>query len=50
MSPAAFLEMGMAQTGGETAGFFVNNRLVKLCVGLDNFSLSNDAEKTVLLR
>ncbi|KAH9485238.1 putative inactive serine/threonine-protein kinase scy1 [Psilocybe cubensis] len=45
LSPKAFLEIGMAETG-----FFFNNRLVKVCSGLDNFALANEAEKTLLLK
>ncbi|PPQ98450.1 hypothetical protein CVT24_004129 [Panaeolus cyanescens] len=40
-----FLEVGMAEQG-----FFSNNRLVKVCSGLDNFSLASDSEKSTLLR
>lgn len=39
----------MAQTG-EGHGFFANNRLVKICVGLDQFGLSTEADKIALLR
>ncbi|PPQ93682.1 LOW QUALITY PROTEIN: hypothetical protein CVT25_012741 [Psilocybe cyanescens] len=45
LSVKAFLEIGMAETG-----FFVNNRLVKVCSGLDNFALANEAEKNMLLK
>jgi hypothetical protein len=31
-------------------GFFANNRLVKVCLGLDNFALSSESEKNILLR
>lgn len=50
MTPQQFLEFGMAETAGEGSGFFAKNRLVKVCAGLDNFSLSNEAEKNILLR
>ncbi|KAJ3517647.1 hypothetical protein NLJ89_g377 [Agrocybe chaxingu] len=40
-----FLEIGMAETG-----FFTNNRLVKVCSGLDNFALASESEKATLLR
>ncbi|EGN99569.1 hypothetical protein SERLA73DRAFT_53136 [Serpula lacrymans var. lacrymans S7.3] len=50
MSPKLFLDIGMAETAGEGSGFFSNNRLVKVCTGLDNFSLGSEAEKTSLLR
>ncbi|KAG5646819.1 hypothetical protein DXG03_002196 [Asterophora parasitica] len=45
LSPKAFLEIGMADTG-----FFANNKLVKVCLGLDNFPLTSGAEKTLFLR
>jgi len=45
LSAKAFLEIGMAETG-----FFSNNRLVKVCGGLDNFALSSEAEKNMLLK
>ncbi|KAF9467357.1 armadillo-type protein [Collybia nuda] len=45
LSAKSFLEIGMAETG-----FFATNRLVKVCAGLDNFALSNEAEKNSLLR
>ncbi|KAJ7209598.1 ARM repeat-containing protein [Mycena pura] len=45
LTPKGFLTVGMADTG-----FFANNRLVKVCLGLDNFSLSSESEKNVLLR
>jgi SCY1-like protein 1 len=40
----------MAETAGEGSGFFVSNRLVKVSMGLDNFSLGSEAEKTELLQ
>ncbi|KAI5116981.1 hypothetical protein M0805_001592 [Coniferiporia weirii] len=49
LSPAAFLEMGMAETG-DNNGFFANNSFVRICQGLDQFSLSGEAEKAILLR
>ncbi|KAF7428465.1 hypothetical protein PC9H_007689 [Pleurotus ostreatus] len=45
MTPKHFLDIGMAETG-----FFATNRLVKVCLGLDNFALSSEAEKSTLLR
>ncbi|KAG5652468.1 hypothetical protein H0H81_004876 [Sphagnurus paluster] len=45
LTPKGFLEIGMADTG-----FFANNRLVKVCLGLDNFTLSSEAEKISFLR
>lgn len=52
MSAKALLEVGMAETmaAKDGGGFFVNNRLVKVCSGLDNFALGSEAEKTALLR
>lgn len=50
ISPKSFLDVGMAETAGDGSGFFFNNRLVKVCGGLDNFSLNNEAEKATLLR
>ena len=47
LSPAAFLEAGMSQTG---SGFFASNPYVRICTGLDQFNVSNEAEKNVLLR
>ncbi|KAJ3569627.1 hypothetical protein NP233_g4935 [Leucocoprinus birnbaumii] len=40
-----FLELGMADTG-----FFATNRLVKVCLGLENFSIESEAEKNALLK
>ncbi|KAF8637981.1 hypothetical protein AX16_010613 [Volvariella volvacea WC 439] len=45
LTPKGFLELGMTD-----GGFFANNRLVKVCNGLDNFSLASEADKTTLLR
>ncbi|KAI6044640.1 armadillo-type protein [Pisolithus marmoratus] len=50
MSPKVFLDIGMAETAGEGSGFFSDNRLVKVCGGLDHFSLSSDGEKEALIR
>ncbi|KAG6829451.1 hypothetical protein H0H92_004511 [Tricholoma furcatifolium] len=44
-SPKSFLEIGMADNG-----FFANNKLVKVCLGLDNFNLGSEVEKNALLR
>ena len=49
LSPSAFLEMGMAQTGDGNS-FFANNIYVRICTGLDQFSLSGEADKAVLLK
>ncbi|KAF8972894.1 armadillo-type protein [Flammula alnicola] len=45
LNAKGFLEIGMAETG-----FFRNNRLVKVCEGLDNFALGSEAEKSQLLK
>jgi SCY1-like protein 1 len=45
LSAKAFLGIGMAESG-----FFFNNRLVKVCAGLDNFALASEPEKNQLLR
>lgn len=50
MTPKTFLDSGMVETAGESSGFFASNRLVKVCAGLDNFSLGSEAEKAALLR
>ncbi|KAG1758923.1 armadillo-type protein [Suillus occidentalis] len=50
MSPKILLDIGMAESDGEGHGFFVNNRLVKVCAGLDGFTLSSESDKASLLR
>ncbi|KAF9242051.1 hypothetical protein BU15DRAFT_44386 [Melanogaster broomeanus] len=50
MTAKNFLDVGMAETAGEGSGYFSGNRLVKVCGGLDNFSLGSEAEKAALLR
>ncbi|KAJ8076987.1 Nuclear aminoacylation-dependent tRNA export pathway component [Marasmius tenuissimus] len=45
LTAKGFLEIGMTDTG-----FFTNNPLVKVCVGLDNFALGSEGEKAALLR
>lgn len=40
----------MAETAGEGSGFFAENRLVKVCAGLDNFNIASEAEKNSLLK
>ncbi|KAJ6593651.1 armadillo-type protein [Mycena capillaripes] len=45
LTAKGFLAIGMADTG-----FFATNRLVKVCLGLDNFALSSESEKNILLR
>lgn len=44
-SPKAFLEIGMTDNS-----FFATNRLVKVCLALDNFALGSEAEKNAFLR
>ncbi|KAF8904359.1 armadillo-type protein [Gymnopilus junonius] len=46
LNARGFLEVGMT----EETGFFADNRLVKVCSGLDNFTLTNEVEKNALLR
>ncbi|EPS93604.1 hypothetical protein FOMPIDRAFT_1153884, partial [Fomitopsis schrenkii] len=50
LTPKNFLELGMAEVTGESSGFFANNRLVKVCAGLDNLSLGSESEKASLLK
>jgi SCY1-like protein 1 len=51
MSAKGFLEAGMAETLGKgEGGFFVGNKLVKVCVGLDGFALGSEGEKMTLLK
>lgn len=45
LTPKKFLELGMSDSG-----FFQSNNLVKICLGLDNFVISNEAEKSSFLR
>ena len=45
LNAKGFLEIGVAETG-----FFANNRLVKVCSGLDNFALGSENDKNILLR
>ncbi|CAK5281427.1 unnamed protein product [Mycena citricolor] len=45
LTAKGFLAIGMAETG-----FFANNRLVKVCLGLDNYALSSESDKALLLR
>ncbi|KAG6920078.1 hypothetical protein DXG01_010146 [Tephrocybe rancida] len=44
-SPKTFLEAGMIDNG-----FFASNKLVKVCLGLDNFALGSETEKNTFLR
>jgi hypothetical protein len=50
MSVKAFLDTGMGSVAGDSAPFFANNQLVKVCMGLDNFNLAGEADKATLLR
>lgn len=50
LTPKGFLELGMAETAGDGAGFFAHNSLVKVCAGLDSFNISSESEKNALLR
>ncbi|KAI0292501.1 ARM repeat-containing protein [Multifurca ochricompacta] len=50
MTPKALLDVGMAESLGESGGFFKGNRLFKICEGLENFGLMTDGERTTLLR
>lgn len=50
MSPKTLLSIGMAEQPGESSTFFSNNQLIKICSGLDNFSLGSDAAKAAFLR
>ncbi|KAG7090905.1 hypothetical protein E1B28_009982 [Marasmius oreades] len=45
LTPKGLMEIGMADSG-----FFSNNPLVKVCIGLDNFALGSEGEKASLLR
>lgn len=45
LSAKGFLEVGMTDTG-----FFSNNKLVKVCSGLDNFALASEGDRSTLLR
>ncbi|KAI0915763.1 hypothetical protein AcV5_003595 [Taiwanofungus camphoratus] len=50
LTPKDFVELGMAETAGNGSGFFANNHLIKVCTGLDNFTLGSESEKAALLR
>ncbi|KAI0258684.1 hypothetical protein BC834DRAFT_910313 [Gloeopeniophorella convolvens] len=50
MTPKAFLDVGMAESLGEGGGFFKENRLFKICEGLEGFGLMADGERSTLLR
>ncbi|KLO19476.1 ARM repeat-containing protein [Schizopora paradoxa] len=50
LSASAFLEAGMSTVGGDGHGYFAKNKFVLLCNGLDQFSLSSEADKASLLR
>ncbi|KAG8864592.1 hypothetical protein FRB96_005096 [Tulasnella sp. 330] len=44
------LELGVGEKHGDGSGFFANNGLYKICMGLDGFALSSDGDKQALLR
>ncbi|KZT04700.1 ARM repeat-containing protein [Laetiporus sulphureus 93-53] len=50
LTPQHFLELGMAETAGDGSGFFAKNRLVKVCSGLDNFSVGSESDRAALIR
>ncbi|KAH9060345.1 armadillo-type protein [Lactarius deliciosus] len=50
ITPKALLDVGMAESLGESGGFFGGNRLFKICEGLGNFGLMTDGERANLLR
>jgi SCY1-like protein 1 len=50
MTPKALFDVGMAESLGDGGGFFVGNRLFKICEGLGNFGLMSDGERATLLR
>jgi len=50
MTVKTFLDIGTSDLSGEGSGFFSQNRLVKICQGLDNFALSTDSEKSNMIR
>ncbi|KAH9062370.1 armadillo-type protein [Lactarius vividus] len=50
LTPKALLDVGMAESLGESGGFFGGNRLFKICEGLGNFGLMTDGERATLLR
>ncbi|KAH8997699.1 armadillo-type protein [Lactarius hatsudake] len=50
ITPNALLDVGMAESLGESGGFFGGNRLFKICEGLGNFGLMTDGERATLLR
>lgn len=49
MTAKGFLDLGLAESAAE-GGFFVNNKLVKVCKDLENFALASDGEKAAVLR
>lgn len=50
MTAKGLLEVGMAESLGDAGGFFKENRLLKVCEGLESFGLMSDGERAVLLR
>ena len=45
-----FLELGMGEKPGDGMGFFANNGLVKICIGLEGFPLAGEHEKSTLIQ
>lgn len=49
MTAKMFLEVGMTESSSE-GGFFKQNRLLRICEGLDGFGLMAEGERLALLR
>ena len=50
ITPKALLDVGLAESLGESGGFFRGNKLFKICEGLESFGLMADGERAALLR
>ncbi|KAF8320793.1 hypothetical protein DL93DRAFT_2073508 [Clavulina sp. PMI_390] len=50
LTSKGFLEIGNGEKTGEGAGFFSQNRLVKICASLEGFNLSSESDKATFLR
>ncbi|KZT32860.1 ARM repeat-containing protein [Sistotremastrum suecicum HHB10207 ss-3] len=50
MTPGQFLDLGMGKVPCDHPGFFINNKLVKICAELDNFALASESDKAALLK
>ncbi|KAF8332636.1 armadillo-type protein [Cantharellus anzutake] len=46
----SFLDIGTGTQMAEGSGFFSENKLVKICAGLDGFALSSEGDKANLIR